>query len=286
MKTFNEIQELENTLMIVDALNLAFRWKHSGAIEFKDDFIRTIDSLKKSYKAKYVVIACDKGSSSYRKAIYPDYKQNRKDKYESQTPEEQKAFELFFEEFTETIQEIEKQGKYIVFRFDKVEADDIAAYIVKKRKLFPVDRIVLVSSDKDWDLLIKPDIIRFSYVTRKEVSHDNWNNHYDCTPDEFISIKCLQGDSGDNVPGVPGVGPKKALSLIKEYGSAYDIIANLPIQSKYKYIHALNEFGVDNLIRNYQLMDLIEFCEEALGDINCHRINTVLGDYISAGKIQ
>lgn len=282
MKTFNEIQEQENTLMIVDALNLAFRWKHSGALEFKDDFIRTIDSLKKSYKAKYVVIACDKGSSSYRKSLYPEYKQNRKDKFEAQTLEEQKAFEVFFKEFTDTINELSNQNKYIVFRFDKVEADDIAAYIVKKRKLFPLTSIVLISSDKDWDLLIRPHVMRFSYVTRKEINYDNWNTHYDCTPDEFISIKCLQGDSGDNVPGVPGIGPKKALLLIKEYGSAYDIMANLPISSKYKYIEALNNFGAENLMRNYKLMDLIEFCEEAIGEENCSHINKVLGDYISA----
>lgn len=282
MKTFNEITEFENTLMIVDALNLAFRWKHSGAVKFKDDFIRTIDSLRKSYKAKYVVVACDKGSSSYRKEILPEYKQNRKDKFEQQTPEEQKAFEVFFEEFSETIAEIERQSNYIVFRFDKVEADDIAAYIVKKHKLFPVDKIVLISSDKDWDLLITPNTMRFSYVTRKEINYDNWNNYYDCTPDEFISIKCLQGDSGDNVPGVPGIGPKKALLLIKEYGSAYDIIANLPIESKYKYIQALNKFGADNLLRNYKLMDLIEFCEDALGETSCNHINKVLGEYISA----
>lgn len=284
MKTFTEIQEQNNTLMIVDALNLGFRWKHSGTLKFKDDYIRTVDSLKKSYKAKYVVIACDKGSSSYRKQIYPEYKQNRKDKFEAQTPEEQKAFELFFEEFTETITEIENQGRYIVFKFDRVEADDIAAYIVKKRKLLPVDNIVLISSDKDWDLLIKPNVMRFSYVTRKEVNYDNWNTHYDCGTDDYISIKCLQGDSGDNIPGVPGIGPKKALLLVKEYGSTYDIIASLPIESKYKYIQALNTFGAENLIKNYQLMDLLEFCEDAIGSANCKTIDTVLGDYLSVGN--
>ena len=284
MKTFTEIQEQNNTLMIVDALNLGFRWKHSGTLKFKDDYIRTVDSLKKSYKAKYVVIACDKGSSSYRKQIYPEYKQNRKDKFEAQTPEEQKAFELFFEEFTETIAEIENQERYIVFKFDRVEADDIAAYIVKKRKLLPVDNIVLISSDKDWDLLIKPNVMRFSYVTRKEVNYDNWNTHYDCGTDDYISIKCLQGDSGDNIPGVPGIGPKKALLLVKEYGSTYDIIASLPIESKYKYIQALNTFGAENLIKNYQLMDLLEFCEDAIGSANCKTIDTVLGDYLGVSN--
>jgi DNA polymerase-1 len=276
-KTFNQLTQSNNTLMIVDGLNLAFRWKHSGATEFADDYIKTVESLKKSYKAKWVVIACDKGSSAYRKNIYPDYKQNRKDKFDQQSEEDRIKFELFFEEFQNTLNKIEVMGKYTLFRFDKVEADDIAAYIVKnKKKLKQVDDIVLVSSDKDWDLLISDNVMRFSYVTRKEVTADNWQTHYDCEPEDYISIKCLQGDSGDNIPGVPGVGPKKAVALVKEYGTTYDIIANIPIHSKYKYIQSLNEFGVDNLLRNYRLMDLLEFCDEALGENNCEIITEQL----------
>lgn len=280
MKTFNEIQEKENTLMIVDALNLGFRWKHSGALDFKEDYAKTVESLRKSYKAKYVVIACDKGSSSFRKSLLPEYKQNRKDKFEVQTLEEQKQFELFFEEFERTLDYLTEKD-YAIFRFNKVEADDIAAYIVKNRKEYPVDKVVLVSSDKDWDLLIRPDVMRFSYVTRKEITYDNWYTHYECNPEDYISIKCLQGDSGDNVPGVPGIGPKKALALVQEFGSAYDIIASIPIASKYKYIQALNEFGASALLRNYQLMDLLEFCEEAIGEDNCEIINTNLKEYFN-----
>lgn len=282
-KSFAKMAEYDNTMMVVDALNLAFRWKHSGALEFKDDYIKTVDSLRKSYKAKWVVIACDKGSSSYRKELYAEYKQNRKDKQEAQSEEDQIKFELFFEEFTNTLKEIEAQGKYPLLRFEKVEADDIAAYIVKNRKQWPdVENYVLVSSDKDWDLLIQPNVLRFSYVTRKEVSFDNWDDHYEFPQEDYISIKCLQGDSGDNVPGVPGIGPKKATALVKDYGSTYDIIANIPIASKYKYIQSLNEFGADRLLLNYKLMDLLEFCDEALGEQNCQQIDTVLGEYINA----
>ena len=265
--------------MIVDALNLAFRWKHSGDTDFLDSYIKTIESLKKSYKAQHVIITCDSGSSSYRKALYPLYKQNRKDKFELQTPEEALAFERFFTEFNRVMQYYKDESGYPLFRFEKCEADDIAAYIVKKRKHYNIGNIVLVSSDRDWDLLVAPDVMRFSYVTRKEVTHDNWSEHYDCDPEEYISIKCLQGDTGDNIPGVPGIGPKKAYALIKEYGSCYDIIANLPIASRYKYIQNLNEFGSDKLMLNYQLMDLLEFCDTALGESNCNTIDETLCTY-------
>lgn len=267
-----------NTIMIVDGLNIAFRWKHSGAKEFVDDYISLIESLKKSYKAGKVIIACDEGSSSYRKELLPEYKQNRKDKQATQTPEEEAAFEAFFKEFLKAIQTIEDVGEYPVLRFNKCEADDIAAYIVTKYA--KTKRIWLISSDKDWDLLIGPNVSRFSYVTRKEVTYDNWGDHYDYPCDAHISIKCLTGDSGDNIPGVKGIGPKKAQNLVSAYGTTYDIIASLPISSRYKHIANLNEFGADSLMRNYRLMDLISYCDEALGMDNCETIDNILKVYL------
>jgi len=281
-KTFQEITAADNsTLMIVDSLNLAFRYKHSGAVDFAEDYMRTVESLKKSYKADKLIIAGDVGSSSYRKALYPEYKQNRKDKYADQTEQEKREFEIFFEEVQSILTDYENQEKYPVIRFRGVEADDIAAYIVSKRKKHNLKQIWLISSDKDWDLLVQPEVSRFSYVTRKEITHDNWNEHYDFSQDEYISIKCLTGDTGDNVPGVPGVGPKRALQLVQQYGSTYDIIAALPIASKYKYIAALNEFGVDNLLLNYKLMDLVTHSEEALGVENCKIVDKILEKYIN-----
>lgn len=280
-KTFQQMTTSdENSLMIVDSLNLAFRYKHSGAIDFATDYMRTVDSLRKSYKSTKLIIAGDMGSSSYRKALYPEYKQNRKDKYADQTEAEKEAFEAFFAEVQGILSQYESENKYQVARFQGVEADDIAAYIVSKRKKFNLSQIWLISSDKDWDLLVAPGVSRFSYVTRKEVTHDNWHEHYDFDADSYISIKCLMGDSGDNVPGVPGVGPKKAASLVEEYGSAYDIIAALPISSKYKYIANLNSFGGDALMLNYQLMDLVTYCQDAIGTENCKQLDTILENYL------
>jgi 5'-3' exonuclease len=280
MKTFKQLTTVEpKTVMVVDSLNLAFRWKHSGAKEFKDQFINTVESLKKSYKANKVIIACDEGSSSYRKEIFPEYKQNRIDKYKDQTEQERLDFEAFFAEFNATIDIYKEVGDYPVLKFSKCEADDIAAYVV--RKLKKTHSIWLMSSDKDWDLLVDDNVSRFSYVTRKEITKDNWNDHYEYAPDEHISIKCLTGDSGDNIPGVDGIGPKRAIALVQQYGSTFDIIANLPILSKYKYVDSLNRFGADNLFRNYRLMDLVTHCEEALGEQNCKEIDTVLERYIN-----
>jgi len=251
--------------LVVDALNLAFRWKHQGRTDFCEEYIRTVDSLARSYKCGKVIIAADWGSSTYRKQILDSYKQNRKDKFAEQTDEEKAAFEAFFNEFERTLEELNK--KYTVFRFQGVEADDIAAHIVKNRHKYKSDLIWLASSDRDWDLLVQDGVNRFSYVTRKEVTVDNWDEHYPISRDMYISYKCLTGDKGDNIPGIPGIGDKRATDLIQQYGSALDIYDMLPLQGKYKYIQSLND-NAEQLLINYQLMDLISYCDDAIGEDN------------------
>ena len=264
---FNE-RNLDGVL-IVDALNLAFRWKHQGRTDFREQYVETVKSLANSYHCGTVLITADWGSSSYRKNISPEYKQNRKDKYAEQTEEEKQAFADFFEEYEETLELLSEE--YKVFRFQGVEADDLAAHLVKQKELYKLNNIWLVSSDRDWDLLIQEGVSRFSYVTRKEVTIDNWSEHYNVTPEEYISFKCLTGDKGDNVPGINGIGPKRAEQLIKDYGDAMTIYDNIPLDGKYKYIQELNQ-NADILLKNYELMDLITYCDDAIGTDNVSEI--------------
>lgn len=268
MKQFNTYTDKnEASCLIVDALSLAFRYKHSGKTDFAEDYLATVKSLARSYQCGRIVIACDKGSSSYRKALHPGYKGARKEKQATQTEQEAEDFEKFIKEFNRTIELCMEE--FVVFRFNGVEADDIAAYICSKRRIFGIDRIWLISSDADWDLLIDDHVSRFSTVSRKEFTAENWNEHYDYPQGDHISVKCLMGDSGDSVPGVDKVGPKKAAALVQEYGSALDVAAALPIASKYVHIKNLNAFGADAIMLNYMLMDLVTFCEEAIGEENC-----------------
>jgi len=267
--TFNFSDKLidsdNGATLIVDALNLAFRWKHQGRSDFCSDYIRVVQSLARSYDCGRIIITTDGGSSSYRREIDPEYKQNRKDKYAQQSQAEKDAFEQFFLEFERTLDQLAED--YVVLKYSGVEADDIAAHLVKHKEKYELDKVWLISSDRDWDLLIGENVSRFSYVTRKEVTHDTWKDHYDVTQDEYISMKCLTGDKGDNVPGISGIGPKRATDLIRDYGSAMDIYDALPIDGKYKFIQELNSSD-DRLLVNYQLMDLITYCDEAIGPEN------------------
>jgi 5'-3' exonuclease len=280
MVSFSEIIEKENkpldprSILIVDAMNLAFRWKHNKKLDFEFDYIRTVESLAKSYDCGKVIITADQGGSSYRKKIYPEYKADRKERFANQTEQEKRETDLFFKEYERVL--VSLADKYPVLRFKGVEADDIAAYIAKTLD----NPIWLISSDRDWDLLINDRVSRFSYVTRKETTVFNWDEHYDIDIEDYLSYKCLMGDSGDNIPGIPLVGPVKAKELIETYGTGFDIWSHCPIDSKYKYIQNLNAH-CDQILLNYELMDLYTYCEDAIGENNLESINNTLAEYLS-----
>lgn len=260
MKFKDQILDNDN-LLIVDAMNLAFRWKHQGKTDFSLEYLRTVESLSQSYECSHIIIAADQGSSSFRRDICEDYKGNRKERYKDQTEEEKLEMEKFFAEYEKTLEVLSE--KYLVLRRKHVEADDIAAYIVKHREKLGIENIWLISSDRDWDLLVNENVSRFSTVTRKETTILNWDEFFDFPQEEYISFKVLTGDKGDNIPGIPGVGPKRASELIKQYGTAFDIYDALPINSNYKFVQNLNE-NAELILQNYAMMDLLTYCEEAI----------------------
>ena len=268
-------------LLIVDGLNIAFRWKHQGVTDFKYDYVRTVESLAKSYNAGTIVITAD-GGSWYRKEILPTYKANRKEKYAEQTPQEEKEFAMFMAEFSNTLTLLKE--KYPVFQFKGVEADDIAAYISMNLDNYGLEECWMVSSDKDWDLLINDRVSRFSTVTRKGTTVHNWDEHYDFDIPDYITFKCLTGDKGDNVPGIPGVGPKRAVQLMEQYGDVFDIYDACPIDGKYKYIQNLNE-NAEQLLTNVELMDLVTYSEQAIGEQNIEVINTTLKRHLDENRL-
>lgn len=265
---FNDLKKPSpSRVLIIDALNLGFRWKHQQKTNFIDEYVRTVNSLADSYRCGTIIIAGDKGSSKYRKGIYPEYKQDRKEKYAKQSDEEKLAFEVFFLEMQNIMDYFSE--KEIVLQYEGVEADDIAGYLSSEAK---VDHMWLISSDRDWDLLVSPKVSRFSYINRKESTFNTWAETHDFSIDDYITIKCLTGDKGDNIPGIPGIGEKRATSLVKEYGNIFDIYDACPIDSKYKYIQTLND-NKEVLLRNFELMDLKTYAKEAIGEENILDIN-------------
>lgn len=276
-KSFNATVPERNNLLIVDGFNLAFRYKHANKRNFAAEYVQTVNSFAHSYNAKKVVVLSD-GGSTYRVGLYPEYKASRKELRAGQSDEDKEIFALFMEDWKAAFELCKTIGPTI--QYMGVEADDIAAYLATNMDVTNnFEHVWLLSTDKDWDLLIQENISRFSYRTRKEITWDNWHEHYGYEPDEHISIKVLQGDKSDDVPGVAGIGEKRAATLVKQYGSAYDILASLPINDKKVYMQNLNNFG-EQIITNYELMDLPSYCEDAIGE-NLPDLESRLGEIIN-----
>lgn len=277
MKNICELDEYVKTehkenLVLVDALNIAFRYKHRGMTEFAAEYLRTITSLGKSYGAKNIVLLADQGQSAYRKHLDPGYKGGRKEKYKDQTPEEEAQVKAFFEGYEKALELVREH--YTVLRYKGVEADDLAGFIVKETSA-KYEHTWLISSDKDWDLLLADNVSRFSFVTRKEYTLENFFDFHGCdTPEEYISMKVLQGDSGDSVIGIEGVGAKRAYNLVREYGTAMNIFSEIPLDGKQKFVERINNSG-DLILLNYELMDLLAFCEDAIAFPDKNNLETV-----------
>jgi len=264
-----------NNILIVDSLNLAFRYKHIKRNDFAEDYYKTVKSLAKSYGAARIILACDWGKSTYRKELYPEYKADREVKVAQQTEQEKQEFQDFFQGYEQAMEFC--KDSFTILKYQGVEADDIAAYLTHYVFKDDIEHIWLISSDKDWDLLLMLNVHRFSYVTRKEYTLDNWSEHYEYNHDMLLGVKVLVGGK-DNVTGIPGVGPKRAHTLLKQYENIFDLYSNLPIPGKSVYIKNTNEFG-DNILRNIELIDKITYCREAIGIENCEKIKELVSGF-------
>jgi len=226
-----------NNILIVDSLNLAFRYKHIKRTDFAQDYYKTVKSLAKSYAATNIILTCDWGKSSYRKALYPDYKADREAKVALQTEEEKQDFVDFFKGYEEAMDFC--KDSFTILKYKGVEADDIAAYLTE-----------YIYKDVEW--------------------HDT----YEYPHEMALSIKVLVGGK-DNVTGIPGVGAKRAHTLLKEYGDAFGVYDSIPLPGKAVYIKNTNEFK-ENILRNIELIDKMTYCTEAIGRDNVEDIKGII----------
>ncbi|MGL4520838.1 MAG: 5'-3' exonuclease H3TH domain-containing protein, partial [Phocaeicola sp.] len=162
------------------------------------------------------------------------------------------------------------------FKYEGVEADDLIA--LSTIVLEPVvDHIWIISTDQDFCQLISKKISLFAYKSRKEFTVDSMFEYTNAeNGEQHLFIKCLQGDAGDSVPGVPDVGPKRAYGLARQYGDLFNLAASLPVEGKQKFIQSLNNFGTDKLMLNMELMDLKSYCATAIAHPNPQNLEDAL----------
>src|SRR5690606_39218647 len=97
------------------------------------------------------------------------------------------------------------------------EADDlIATYTVEARKKGM--EVIIVSSDKDLMQLVGDGVRMYDAMKQRDIGPEQVQEKFGVAPDKVLDVLSLIGDSSDNVPGVPGIGPKTAAELINQYG--------------------------------------------------------------------
>ena len=189
------------------------------------------------------------------------YKKKRREDALKQSESDRKEFEVFFSEYDLTLQRCQEKNDIYVIKFPGVEADDLAAYIVDNKYALDINDIWMISSDKDWDMLIEEDVSRFSTVTRTEVTYFNWP--YPVSIEQYPEWQTLMGDS--DVPGFDMVGPVKAKQLLDQYHSIFDLYECVPLPGKAKWVQSINN-GKENLLLFLELMDFRSFHREAIGE--------------------
>ncbi len=178
----------------------------------------------KRLKPDYVAVAWDKPKTNIRKrvALYPQYKANRKP-----------APPDFYAQIP-TLHELLEAFGWPLYELDDYEADDIMGALAKQAAKQGIETL-LVTSDLDMLQLIDRNI--HVYALKKGLSNialfspESFEAKYGIKVNQYLDLKSLKGDSSDNVPGVPGVGEKTAIDLLKKYGSLEQIYKDIELIS-------------------------------------------------------
>ncbi len=212
-------------IYLVDASVYVFRAYYSALPEFLDrdgqpaqavfGFARFLGDLIERVRPTYMAVAFDHSlASSFRTRIYPRYKANR----EPAPPGLALQFERCFEFCA--LAGIAALGSR------EYEADDIMGSLALRMRAENV-RATLVSRDKDLAQLVREGDVLWDYAARGPLSYCDVTRRYGVAPERFADYLALAGDAVDNIPGIPGIGPKTAAALMQEFASLDELYEGL-----------------------------------------------------------
>ena len=173
-----------------------------------------IESARKSPEDDYLAVILDAGKQSFRNEIYADYKANRPEPPEDLVPQ----FPLIRDAVNALGVPCIEKPMY--------EADDLIASYAEAA-LAAGMTVTIVSSDKDLMQLIRPGLTLLDTMQNKRFAEAEVVEKWGVPPAALAEVLALMGDSVDNVPGVPGIGPKTAADLVQQFGTVEGVLANL-----------------------------------------------------------
>jgi DNA polymerase-1 len=257
--------------LLIDGLNLFFRnfammnmvnpsGIHIGGL---GGFFRSLGAeIRRTQPDQVYVVFDGAGSTTNRKNILSEYKSGRED----QRVTNWEVFDSLDDEHDSKVDQIVRVIHYLktlpvkTVILDKVEADDIIAYLCDKLPNHPDDKVFIVSSDKDFLQLVNKNVVVYRPMEKKYYTEEVFRTKYKMSPQNFILHKTLLGDASDKIKGVKGLGEKGLLKKFPELSErdlTFDDIFEI-CEKKYKdhVVYARIIQGVDGLEKNYKVMDL------------------------------
>ncbi len=224
---------------LIDASVYVFRAHYSMPDDMVDDdgnpinalygFCRFLGDFMEQVNPDHVAVLFDESlSSSFRTAIYPEYKANR----EPAPPELKRQFAQC-RRFTRSLGLLE-------CAHPEYEADDLIGTLVSEGRRAGIPSTI-VTRDKDLAQLVSKDDVFWDFAGKGKVSYDDIPEYFGVWPEQIADFLALAGDSVDNIKGVPGVGRKTAIALLEHFGSMEDVYANLDA------VHEVNVRGAKTL---------------------------------------
>lgn len=183
------------------------------------------------FQPQYLVVCFDRPKPTFRKLLYVGYQAKRPKMSDDLVPQ------------IAIVHEILEKAKIEIFEVDGYEADDLIGTIANQSQISKLKsqkeeiEVIIVSGDRDMLQLINPQVtaaMPITGITNMTVFDERKTEEkYQVKPSQIIDYKSLVGDPSDNYSGVPGIGPKTAVTLLKEFGSLENIYKNLDnIQKK------------------------------------------------------
>ena len=205
-------------------------------------FCNMLLKLLRDYEASHIAVIFDAARKNFRNEIYPEYKANRDEPPEDLIPQ----FPLF-RTATEAfgVPALELEG---------YEADDLIAAYAYEAQQNGVE-VTIIGSDKDLMQLVNDRVTLFDPIKQKTIDAAAVQEKFGVQPEKMIDLQALAGDSIDNIPGVPGIGPKTAAQLLEEFGDLETLLDNLDQIKQPKRRETLQQ-NIENARISKQLVTL------------------------------
>jgi len=261
----------ENRILIIDGLNLFFRnfavlnyinsyGTHIGGLS---GFLRSLGALTKQLHPTSVYVVFDGvGSTIARKNLLPEYKSGR-----NSTKMTKALFNDIDEENESKANQIGRLINYLqclpikIISIDKVEADDVIAFLSKELTKNNKTKAYVVSTDKDLLQLVDDNITIYGAIEKEFYTPKVVKEKYGLHSYNFLIYKTLMGDGSDKIKGIQGLGAKKLPKLFPELFEDKKITLDdlfKICEGKYDkhIIYSRIVFNSDDVKRNYKVMNL------------------------------